>query len=92
MSNSDSNFSLTLTMLLSGRLQVEEAFLYATCKYLDPIGITNRWTNYTAHPSQTPGRFALQRIRPRLGQSPGAIQGSDQWPATGRLESCYPYN
>ena len=36
---------------------MEEAFLNATIIDLTPAGITNRWTNYTAHPSQTPGEF-----------------------------------
>jgi hypothetical protein len=41
--------------IIPDRIQLEEAFLTATRADLDPAGITNRWTNYTAHPSQTPG-------------------------------------
>ena len=43
--------------VISQRIQMEEAFLNATIIDLTPAGITNRWTNYTAHPSQTPGEF-----------------------------------
>ena len=41
--------------VITQRIQMEEAFLNATVADLNPAGITNRWTNYTAHPSQTPG-------------------------------------
>ena len=42
--------------IIPNRIALEEAFLSAVHEYLDPTGITNRWTNYTAHPSQTPGK------------------------------------
>jgi len=41
--------------IIPQRVQMELAFLNATLIDLNPAGITNRWINYTAHPSQTPG-------------------------------------
>ncbi len=42
-------------VIVSQRAQMEVAFLEATWKTLDPVGITNRWINHTIHPAQTPG-------------------------------------
>ena len=42
--------------VLSQRQQTEVAYLNATTAILVPAGVCNRWINYTAHPSQTPGR------------------------------------
>ena len=41
--------------VLLQRIQTEVAYLNATEAILVPSGVCNRWTNYTAHPSQTPG-------------------------------------
>ena len=41
--------------VLSQRQQTEVAYLNATTAILVPAGVCNRWINYTAHPSQTPG-------------------------------------
>ena len=41
--------------VLSQRQQTEIAYLNATTAILVPAGVCNRWINYTAHPSQTPG-------------------------------------
>ena len=45
-------------VIVSQRAQMELAFLEATWKTLDPVGITNRWMNHTIHPAQTPGALA----------------------------------
>ena len=50
--------------IVQDRIRVEEAFLAATRIDLDPTGITNRWTNYTAHLSQTPGNPHLNPLQP----------------------------
>ena len=49
--------------IIERRVQMELAFLNATLVDLDPAGITNRWTNYTAHPSQTPGARPAAALR-----------------------------
>ena len=41
--------------VVSDRIATEAALLNATRKFLEPYGISNRYTNYTTHPSQTPG-------------------------------------
>ena len=43
--------------VISQRPSLEAVFAGAGgSKYLDSLGLCDRWTNYTAHPSQTPGR------------------------------------
>ena len=52
------------------RLQVELGWLGATAQVLVPQGICNRYVNFTAHPSQTPG--AQLRVRSSEGPIPTA--------------------
>ena len=49
--------------VLTQRQQTEVAYLNATEQILVPAGVCNRWTNYTAHPSQTPGSTPAQGAR-----------------------------
>ena len=43
--------------VISQRTGMEAVFAGAGgSTYLDSLGLCDRWTNYTAHPSQTPGR------------------------------------
>ncbi len=56
-------------VIISQRAQMEVAFLEATWKTLDPVGITNRWINHTIHPAQTPGApYCCCEARYRLWQ------------------------
>jgi len=52
--------------VLSQRQQTEVAYLNATTAILVPAGVCNRWINYTAHPSQTPGEAAADPVVWRL--------------------------
>ena len=54
--------------VLTERVQTEVAYLNATEQILVPAGVCNRWTNFTAHPSQTPGDDAQSKAFP-LGVS-----------------------
>jgi len=50
--------------VISQRTGMEGVFAGAGgSTYLDSLGLCDRWTNYTAHPAQTPGRglpFVIQ--------------------------------
>jgi len=50
--------------VVADRIAVELALLNATQQFLQPYGISNRYTNFTTHPSQTPGRDLSQKCRP----------------------------
>ena len=41
--------------VVADREAMELALLNGTRQFLEPYGISNRYTNYTTHPSQTPG-------------------------------------
>ena len=41
--------------VVTDRIAMELALLNGTEQFLQPYGISNRYTNYTTHPSQTPG-------------------------------------
>ena len=55
--------------IIPNRVQMELAFLNATLIDLNPAGITNRWINYTAHQSQTPGACPESRFRAAMPAS-----------------------
>ena len=61
--------------IIPQRVRMELAFLNATLIDLDPAGITNRWINYTAHPSQTPGTHTRGAAVPRgkMGSAHGPM-------------------
>jgi len=42
--------------VVTDRIAMELALLNGTEQFLQPYGISNRYTNFTTHPSQTPGQ------------------------------------
>ena len=56
--------------VISQRTGMEAVFAGAGgSTYLDSLGLCDRWTNYTAHPAQTPGQGLLQHDPASISES-----------------------